>query len=162
MALIREGEVVNDQYQDASKLQDIPTGSVIVSLEQWQTHKYELASREAPVGVRLRSDEPPDNIVDDLSSLAVVALDFPAFRDGRAYSYARILRDRYHYSGEVRAVGEVLLEQLHYMHRSGFNAFAVSGDSPLEDWKTATADLSVWYQPSSDSRPTALQLRHKK
>lgn len=162
MALIKDGALRDDPYQDASSLDTIPSGAVIVSLAQWQNNKDELIARDTPLGVRLNSDEHPELIQDDLPDLAVIALDFPAFRDGRAYSYARILRDRYAYAGEIRAVGDVLLEQLHFMHRSGFNAFEVSSESPIKDWETAAADLSVWYQPTSDHRPTAIQLRHKR
>ena len=82
--------------------------------------------------------------------------------DGRAYSYARLLRNHYGYQGELRAVGDVLLEQLHFMQRVGFNAFAINGNSPLEDFEIADRDFSAWYQPSTDRRATAIQLRHRK
>ena len=92
----------------------------------------------------------------------VVALEFPKFRDGRAYSYARLLRERYGFKGELRAVGEVLLEQLFFMLRTGFDAFEIESADPLEDYRTALADFSVWYQPTADGRPTAMQLRRTK
>ena len=91
----------------------------------------------------------------------MIALDFPAFTDGRAYSYARLLRDRYGYQGEIRAVGDVLLEQLFFMHRVGFNAFSIIDDDAAEAWEVAAADISVWYQPTSDGRPSVLELRHR-
>ncbi|SVE02565.1 uncharacterized protein METZ01_LOCUS455419, partial [marine metagenome] len=81
-------------------------------------------------------------------------------RDGRAYSYARLLRERYKFTGELRAVGDVLLEQLHYMHRVGFNSFNLDSEQPLEEWKTAVGEFTVWYQPTADGRPTATELRH--
>ena len=160
MALVKDGAVSDDPFQDASELADIPAGAVIVSLTQWQQSRDELIARDAPVGVVLRSDEPPDAVADDLPQLAVVALDFPVFRDGRAYSYARILRDRYAYAGEIRAVGEVLLEQLHFMHRVGFNSFQIDSEDAANDWETAAADISVWYQPTGDGRDSVLELRH--
>ena len=92
-------------------------------------------------------------------SFALVALDFPKFRDGRAYSYARLLRERYGFRGELRAVGEVLLEQLFFMLRTGFDAFEIQGPDPSGAYRTALADFSVWYQPTGDGRPTAIQLR---
>jgi len=131
-----------------------------VSLEQWRENKDALAGRE--IGVRLLSDQHPESIADDLQHFNVIALDFPGYRDGRAYSYARILRDRYGYQGEVRAVGDVLLEQLHYMQRTGFDAFEVAGDTPLEDWQVADSDFSNWYQPTNDGRATIRDLRRNK
>jgi uncharacterized protein (DUF934 family) len=162
MALVKNGELVTSSFVDASGAETIPpTGPVIVSLDQWQAHRGELAKRGAPLGIRLRSDQPPELIVDDLASFEVVALEFPKFRDGRAYSYARLLRERYGYKGELRAVGEVLLEQLFFMLRTGFDAFEIVSADPLKDYRTALGDFSVWYQPTADGRPTAMQLRHK-
>jgi uncharacterized protein (DUF934 family) len=119
-----------------------------------------LLARKAPVGVRLKSDQSPELIAADLERLALVALEFPKFRDGRAYSHARILRERYGFRGELRAVGDVLMEQLHFMLRTGFNAFEIAGPDPLEQYRTAKAEFSVWYQPTGDGRPTAINLRH--
>ncbi len=91
----------------------------------------------------------------------MIALEFPAFKDGRAYSHARLLRERFGFQGELRAVGDVLLEQLHFMQRVGFDAFEIDSADPLGDYQTAVADFSVWYQPATDSRPTAVDLRHR-
>jgi uncharacterized protein (DUF934 family) len=163
MALIKNGELVESSFVDASGAETIPaTGPVIVSLEQWQAQRDALLARGTPLGVRLRSDQPPERIAGDLEHFAVVALEFPKFRDGRAYSYARLLRERYGYRGELRAVGEVLLEQLFFMLRTGFDAFDLTSDDPLRDYQTAVGEFSVWYQPTADGRPTAMQLRHSK
>ncbi len=161
MALLKDGLPADDIYTDVS-LAETPVfdGAVIVSLEQWQAHQDDLRAHDAPLGIVLRSDEKPALIADDLDAFAVIALDFPTFRDGRAYSHARLLRDRFGYAGELRAVGDVLLEQLHYMQRVGFNSFSVVSDDALRDWQIAAQDISVWYQPTSDGRPTALKLRH--
>jgi uncharacterized protein (DUF934 family) len=69
------------------------------------------------------------------------------------------LRERYGFAGEVRAVGQVLMEQLHFMLRSGFNAFELDSKDPLGQYQTAMADFSVWYQPTGDGRSTAIDLR---
>jgi uncharacterized protein (DUF934 family) len=162
MALVKNGELVTSAFVDASGADVLPaTGAVIVSLEQWKTKRDELTSRGTPLGIRLHSDQPPELIAADLQYFAVVALEFPKFRDGRAYSYARLLRERYGFTGELRAVGEVLLEQLFFMLRTGFDAFDIQSADPLKDYRTALADFSVWYQPAADGRPTAMQLRHK-
>lgn len=163
MALIKNGELATSSFVDVSAAEAIPpTGPVIVSLEQWKAQRDALLARGTPLGIRMHSDQPPELIAADLQHFAVVALEFPKFRDGRAYSYARLLRERYKFTGELRAVGEVLLEQLFFMLRVGFDAFDVQGADPLQDYRTALADFSVWYQPAADGRPTAMQLRRAK
>ena len=162
MALVRNGELVTSSFVDASGAETIPpAGPVIVSLDQWKAHRDDLLARGTPLGIRLRSDQPPELIAPDLERFTAIALEFPKFRDGRAYSYARLLRERYGFKGELRAVGEVLLEQLFFMLRTGFDTFDIQSADPLKDWRTALADFSVWYQPAADGRPTAIQLRHK-
>jgi uncharacterized protein (DUF934 family) len=163
MALIKDNRLVEDEFVDATRSDSIPsTGAVLVSLEQWQAERESLLTRGEPLGVRLRSDQSPELIADDLPRLTLVALEFPQFRDGRAYSYARLLRERYGFRGELRAVGDVLMEQLHFMIRVGFDAFELrDGGDPLEAFRAALTDYSVWYQPTGDGRATALQLRHR-
>jgi len=161
MALIADGRQVDDRFVTMDDGEPLPPGTpVIVSLARWQADRGDLLDRGVPVGVRLQSDQQPAAIAGDLDTLAVVALEFPVFRDGRAYSSARLLRERHGYTGEIRAVGEVLLEQLHYMQRVGFNAFEIDSETAQHDYDTAMADFSVWYQPSADGRPTAVALRH--
>jgi uncharacterized protein (DUF934 family) len=163
MALVKNGELVTSSFVDVSGADAIPeSGPVIVSLAQWQAHRDALLARGTPLGIRLHSDQPPELIADDLVHFTVVALEFPKFRDGRAYSYARLLRERYGFKGELRAVGEVLLEQLFFMLRTGFDAFEIESADPLGDYRTALGDFSVWYQPAADGRPTAMQLRRAK
>jgi len=163
MALIKNGELVESSFVDVSGAAEIPAaGSVIVSLEQWQAQRTALLARGTPLGVRLRSDQSPELVAAELPHFALVALEFPKFRDGRAYSYARLLRERYGFKGELRAVGDVLLEQLFFMLRTGFDAFELTSADPLRDYRIALADFSVWYQPTADGRPTAMQLRRGK
>jgi len=159
--LIRNSGPSADTFVSIGSDEDVPAGAdIIVTLDRWQAERGQLRQREELVGVRLKSDEPPELIADDLEYLAVVALEFPAFRDGRAYSYARLLREQYGYAGEIRAVGDVLLEQLHFMVRVGFDAFELTSTDPARDFEVAQADFSVWYQPGADDRETAVELRH--
>jgi len=161
MALVRDNALVADEYFHVADDAEIPpTGPVLVSFDQWQAHRERLLKRGAAIGVRLHSDQSPELIAEHLPHLALVALEYPKFRDGRAYSYARILRERYGFRGEVRAVGDVLMEQLHFMVRTGFNAFEIAGPDPLGQFRTALGDFSVWYQPTGDGRKTAIDLRH--
>ena len=160
-ALIRHGELADDPYAaPADDEAAPPTGAVLVSLARWQRDREALLKRADPFGVRLKSDESPELIAEDIGRLSLVALEFPKFRDGRAYSYARILRERYRFDGEIRAVGDVLMEQLHFMLRTGFDAFELESEDPLGQFEIAKAEYSVWYQPTGDGRRTALQLRH--
>ena len=161
-ALIRNGVLSEETFVTIGTQDDLPDNvDVIVTLDRWRAERDRLIRRENLVGIRLRSDEPPALIAEDLEHFAVVALEFPAFRDGRAYSYARLLREQYGYAGEVRAVGEVLLEQLHFMARVGFDAFELTSADPEGDFDTSQADFSVWYQPGADERETAVELRHR-
>jgi len=122
-----------------------------------------VANPSSPEGevLRLEPQDDPAAFADRIGSAARIEVNFPKFRDGRAYSYARLLRERYGFKGELRAVGEVLLEQLFFMLRTGFDAFEIVSADPLKDYRTALADFSVWYQPTADGRPTAMQLRRK-
>ncbi|RMF97104.1 MAG: DUF934 domain-containing protein [Gammaproteobacteria bacterium] len=161
MALVKEGRIVSDPYIDVSSAEELPPqGALLVSLEHWQNHWDRLQCRPEPVGILLESDQHPEIIADDLEQLSLIALRFPTFRDGRPYSYARLLRERYGFGGELRAVGDVLLEQLHFMQRCGFDAFEIDSDDPERDYAIAQGEFSVWYQPTGDGRPTAIQLRH--
>ncbi len=162
MALIKDGKLVDDTFVYIDDDATLPAdGAVIVNLERWQSSREELLQRGEPVGVRLRSDQPPELIGAGLDKLAVVALEFPGFRDGRAYSYARLLREKYDYRGELRAVGDVLLEQLHFMVRTGIDAFEIHSEDPKGDFEIAATDFSVWYQPTADGRRTAVELRRQ-
>jgi uncharacterized protein (DUF934 family) len=162
MTLIRDRQQADDPFvYVADEAQIPPDGPVIVSLAHWQNHREALIQRGHPVGVRLKSDQHPEAIADSLQHFDVIALEFPTFRDGRPYSYARLIRDRYGFTGELRAVGDVLLEQLHYMERVGFNAFDLDSEDPEQAIRIASGDFSVWYQPSGDDRPNAAQLRQK-
>ncbi|HEY5623893.1 MAG TPA: DUF934 domain-containing protein [Gammaproteobacteria bacterium] len=160
MALIRDGALAENEFTWVADDAELPAaGAVVVSVDRWQAAREELLGRADPVGVRLTSAEPPELIGEGLDRLALVELEFPAFRDGRAYSYARLLREKYGFAGELRAVGDVLLEQLHFMARTGFNAFEIDSEDPLRDFEIAAGDFSVWYQPAADGRRTALELR---
>jgi uncharacterized protein (DUF934 family) len=160
--LLKNEAIIEELYTRVEGGDALPDGgAVLVDLSRWQADRDALIARDSPVGVRLTSAEAPEAIAQDLSHLSLVALEFPVFTDGRAYSYARMLRERYGFQGEVRAVGDVLLEQLHFMHRAGFDCFEFSSDEPVEDWIIAQSDMKVWYQPTADNRATATQLRRR-
>jgi uncharacterized protein (DUF934 family) len=159
MALIKNHQLMEDPYTRVSAGEPWPdSGALLVGLDQWQEEKPALLARNQDLGLILQSDQHPELIVDDLEHLQLVALEFPVFRDGRAFSYARLLR-RFGFKGEIRAIGDVLLDQLHYMQRVGFDAFDITAADPLAAYKQASQEFGVWYQPAADGRPWASGLR---
>lgn len=161
MPLIKDERLVEDPWITAEDEGPLPLEPrVIVGLARWQAGREELLARNAPLGIRLKSDQSPALIAEDLGHFDVVALEFPKFTDGRAYSYARLLRERYGFRGELRAVGNVLRDQLFFMQRCGFDAFEVADERAIDGWRKAKREISVSYQPATDRRPWAAALRH--
>ncbi|UJJ31226.1 DUF934 domain-containing protein [Halopseudomonas maritima] len=152
--LIKNGEVVNDSWHLLDKdatLDGLPNSdSIIVPLALWLEHSHALKARDGGLGVWLDSDEEVESIADDLSQFQVVALNFPVFSDGRNYSNARLLRDRYQYQGEVRAIGDVLRDQLFFMQRCGFDAFDLRADRNADEALESLKDFSNTYQAATD------------
>jgi uncharacterized protein (DUF934 family) len=137
--LIKDGEIVDDRWQliaapaavnEPPLLEDvvIPNGAVILPLSLWQAQKDNLQRRQL-LGVWLNSDQPPELIANDIDRLQLIAIYFPQLTDGRGFSYARALREHYRFSGELRAIGHFMRDQLFYLQRCGFNAFSVSDDA---------------------------------
>ena len=162
MPLIKNGAIAEDVWQfaaDNAKLAE--QGPVAVTLARWRRDKVLLRARSEPLGLLMLSSERVDDIVADLKEFELIALDFPTFRDGRPYSTARLLRERYGFAGELRAVGDVSRDQFLFMHRCGFNAFQVINGGVLEDWLRAVSEISIWYQPTDDPRASVSALRHR-
>lgn len=132
----------------------------IVPLNLWREHAHALKARDGGLGVWLDADEEAEEIGEDASQFQVIALNFPAFTDGRSYSNARLLRDRYGFKGELRAIGDVLRDQLFYMHRCGFDAFAVRPDKDPYEALESLKDFSVTYQAASDEPRPLFRRRH--
>lgn len=151
--------LADDPFTNVGDEQGLPPGDVIISLSRFQAEGEALMGEGRAVGVRLESHEEVEALAYDLPQLAVVALAFPKFGDGRAYSYARILRERFGFKGEVRAVGDVLREQAGYMVRCGFDAFEPADGSSLEDWRRASQRFRHVYQRATDGRPAAFEER---
>lgn len=152
-------DLIEDPFTQVGDEQSVPPGDVIISLSRFQSEGEALLSESRLVGVRLESHEEVEALAYDLPELAVVALAFPKFGDGRAYSYARLLRERFGFKGEVRAVGDVLREQAGFMVRCGFDAFEPADGSTVEDWERAARRFRHVYQRSTDGRPPAFAER---
>lgn len=153
--IIKDSQIINDDWHILpadTHLDEVPNSDkVIVPLTLWQEHKHLLTTRDGQIGVWLAVEDDIETLADDLAELPLIALEFPAFTNGRHYSTARILRDRYQYQGEIRAIGDVLKDQLFAMHRCGFNAFAVKADKDIEIALLGLQDFSETYQGASDN-----------
>ena len=154
--LVKDGVIVEDTWTLLSKPEGdvanfaVPAGQVIVPLSVWLAQKSELKSR-TDIGVWLDSDETADLLGEDAQSLPLVAVNFPTFMDGRAFSTARLLRERFEFTGELRAVGNFIRDQLCYLRRCGVNAFAFSNpEADLQAALKSLDDFTEYYQASVD------------
>lgn len=160
MALLKENGLVEDDWIRIGDDEPLRTNRpVIVSLERWRRDQTELTTRLPHVGLVLRSDQPPTEVGDDIGRFGLIALEFPKFTDGRAYSYARLVRERYGFRGELRAVGNVLRDQLLFMRRCGFDAFEIPEGVDALAWRRAFGEITVPYQRASDRLASAVRLR---
>jgi uncharacterized protein (DUF934 family) len=140
----------------------VPAGKIIVPLTVWQAQRDTLLGRtgaNGQLGLWFAADEQAHTAKDDLDKFAVIAVDFPKFSDGRGYSIAFNLRKRLGYTGELRAIGDVLRDQLFQMHRCGFDAYATRQDRSIHDALKGLTVFSETYQASVD-QPLPLFRRH--
>lgn len=159
-SVIKERRIVEDRWQHVADEAELPAGPVIVSLARWRKDRAMLVARGEPLGVQVPNTVDPAELAGDLAQLALVALEFPKFADGRAHSQARLLRERHGFRGELRAVGDVLRDQLAFMVRNGFDAFELRADRSLEDALRAFDEFSVSYQSAID-QPLPLYRRRR-
>ena len=153
--IIKNRAVVEDSFTVVRAAEDgtlpavdaLPAGKIIVPFALWKEHKPAIVASRAKedIGVWLAPDDEPADIVADFDKLALIAVDFPVFRDGRGYSTARLLRERYGYKGEIRAIGDVLRDQLRFYERCGFNAYALREDKDIHDALKAFTEFTVQY-----------------
>ena len=165
MPLVKQGRIATDLFVHVADGAELPgDGAVLVLAARFLEDPEALLRRPGKLGVIWPNSRDLDDLVPYLDRLAVVALVFPTFRDGRAYSQARLLRERHGYDGELRATGQVLRDQFVFMLRAGFDAFEVKKESDAEAFAATAKRYSVFYQPTGDGRVTALnrrmQLRH--
>lgn len=152
MALVSNGALVADPWvliEDDS----LPLGRpLLLTLAQWRRLKGTLRHWDQPLGLILEGGDALEELRADLGRFRLIALSFPKFTDGRAYSQARLLRRRYGFTGELRAVGNVLRDQFLHMHRCGFDSVEVGDERAAEAWLTATGRYQAFYQPAERGR----------
>lgn len=162
MPLIRNGRELADIWtflvEPGAPADTAPDAPVSLPLAAFLEAAGAWTARPGPLGVRLAPADEPEALVPHLGRLTLIEVDFPRYTDGRGYSQAQLLRRRYRYTGELRAVGQVLRDQVLYMHRSGFDAF-VTERADLTSVLEALTEMSAYYQPAADRAPSVFALR---
>ena len=160
--LLKDGAVAENPWQTvADDAETIPDGPVILGLARWRCDGALLSARNTPLGVRLKSDQLADEIAPDLDRFALVALEFPVFRDGRAFSTARELREHYGFTGDIRALGHILPDQYQFLVRTGFTSVEVADTANLASWRQALTEITVAYQAAQTDDTPLSNLRRR-
>ncbi len=148
--LLKKRALVEDRWLRLGPGEEPPTCAdtpLLVPLETWRSHRGTLASRRPEhLGVWLDGDAEPAELEADLQRFACVAVRFPSFTDGRGFSCARLLREQQGYQGELRAIGDIFPDQLHYLQRCGFDSFELADDVPLDTALRCLDAFSTSYQ----------------
>ena len=162
MQLLKNGRVSEDSWQPVADDAALPAdGAVIVSFDRFRAEPDRLAGRNAALGVRLKNTDDVMALADHVGRLGLIVLEFPKYTDGRAYSQARLLRERMGFAGELRAAGNVLLDQLGFMQRCGFDAFEMARPDAELAWRKALGAFDAFYQPTGDGRATIFERRRR-
>ena len=146
MQIIKDKQIVEDAYHYVADDESLVSGNITVSLARWQQDKAQLLTYDGKVGLRLNFDDDFEAIADDLQSLPLIELNFSFFGDGRLFSRAKLLRSRFGYHDEIRAVGNFMLDQIFYLSKVGVNAFCVNDSAFVLVALAALDDFSVSYQ----------------
>ncbi len=167
MMMIKNKAVVSDDWvvlrlneNETPENVTVAAGKIIVPLKVWQAQRAKLQDR-ADLGVWLNSDERPEVLQGEVGKFAVIAVNFPKFADGRGYSIAYNLRARLGYTGELRAIGDILRDQMFYMQRVGFDAFAPRPDRDIHEALKGLSDFSEIYQISVDQKLPLFRRVHR-
>ncbi|MGR9052652.1 MAG: DUF934 domain-containing protein [Gammaproteobacteria bacterium] len=150
MQIIKDKNIIEDHWHYADDDAVLPEGDVTVTLERWRNQKDQLLQRGTGIGLRLNTTDAIEDIADDLDRLQLIELNFSAFTDGRSFTQAWLLRNRFNYQGEVRAVGKFMVDQVFYLSRTGVNAFQLADSEKLPVALSTLNDFSVYYQRSAD------------
>src|SRR5262249_33048248 len=163
MPLLKSGKVVDDVWafvEDGHELS--PGGCISVSLGRFLSEHDQLLHRNRSIGVRLNVGDDPGLLAPYLDQIHLIELQFPKYTDGRAFSQSQLLRRRYGYKGEIRAIGQVLRDQLRLMIRSGFDAMVIDEADAEAVYDFSEHEFSEFYQSASDRSDTIFQKRHRK
>jgi uncharacterized protein (DUF934 family) len=153
MRVIKDKKIIEDDWCVVRELDSsaaIPEGNVILPFAYWQANRDEILKRDTKHAVWIDGAIETEALLDDLEHFSIIALDFPAVKDGRSYSHARLLRDRYAFKGDLRAIGDVLRDQLFFLKRCGIDSFELREDKDPEDALKGFDDFTVRYQAAAD------------
>ncbi len=162
MPLIKNGAEAENTWTFVEADADVPSlGCISLPLAKLIEDADALLARNQQIGVRLSPDDDPHDLTPYIDRIALIEVDFPKYTDGRGYSQAQLLRRRLGYTGELRAVGHVLRDQILYMNRSGFDAYQTTR-ADLPNVVKALEEYSAFYQPAADDQDTVFSRRHSK
>jgi|TARA_R110002096_G_scaffold196966_2_gene380025 uncharacterized protein (DUF934 family) len=147
MTLIKDKQIIDDPWCYLSDGHALKASHTIIDPDFWHQNKRSLSGASSPLGLMIPGDQELAELANDLTYFSLIAIHIPTFVDGRAYSLAKLLRERYHYKGEVRAVGDVLPDQAHYLTRVGFDALEFTDHPSASLALKKLSELSVCYQP---------------
>jgi len=159
MHIIKDGKITSDDICHLDDTQPPAETQFTVSCKRWKTDKESLLHSDKAIGIRLSGDDAVSDIANDLSKMGVIVLEFSSFRDGRAFSLARLLRDRYDYKGEIRVRGDFIRDQVYFLARVGVNAFEPAEGTELQKLLPALTEFSVSYQAAADGIEPAFRKR---
>jgi len=153
--LLKDGQVIDNPWQiieanDEADQEALPSGDILVPLSMWLNNQSVLENHSGAVGLWINGGEEIEGIAQSIVTAPVIAINFPKFVDGRGFSVARLLRDRYGFKGELRAVGQIIRDQLFFLKRCGFNAFEFDSEIDLDEGAQSLADFSDAYQVAAD------------
>ncbi len=148
MQIIKDKQIIDDNWSYIADDTELKDGNISVSLARWKKDKQQLLKSTGKIGVRIGPADSVEDLAADLKDIALIELDFPAFADGRIFSHAWLLRDRYNYQGEIRATGHFMADQVFYLSRVGVNAFSLEKTEDLPVALSTLNDFTVNYQKS--------------
>jgi len=159
--LIRAGVIADDEFTRFGDEEALAPEPALVSLKRFLAERDTLLARNEPLGVLLETADTPEALGDSVARLSLIAFTIAHFKDGRAFSWARLLRTRLNFKGEIRVTGHILPDQLAFYARVGVNAFELPQTISLDDFNAALAEISDVYQPSVDGRETIPEMRER-
>jgi len=161
MLLVSASGVIADPWVAIGDMDAVPAcGDVMLAVRHWLGERAQLRARAGRTGLVVEADDPLEAVIADLSAIDLVALNFTNALDGRHYSHAVLLRQRYGFTGEIRATGDIRRDQVYYLFRCGIDTFALPQDTDVAAFLTALRDFSVVYQHAPDARTPAYRLRN--
>jgi len=152
MQIIKDGNIVTDDWTHLSDDDTPPESRFTVSLKRWLRDRDTLTGRGHALGLRVKGEDAPTEFLDDLPRFQLVCIDMPSMTDGRGFSLARLLRERYGFTGELRVRGEFIRDQMFFLSRVGVNAFEFAAGADLSAQLPALQDFTVKYQAATDER----------